>query len=166
MGNLWLDTDKGLHGAGSYEGVRVPDRDGEPDAGRGAYPFSFQHADLVSAVAGEQEGVRLHSGDVPGSERKEAGGLGVDRRRAFRDRHVGVRRHRGRMSDVHVHGESGGTGGEDLGEEHPGVRHGFYPKQFRKVLNAFAHKQEQRSCSAIFKGQQIAGIRGTGIWYS
>ena len=56
--------------------------------------------------------------------------------------------------------------GEDLGEEHPGVRHGFYPKQFRKVLNAFAHKQEQRSCSAIFKGQQIAGIRGTGIWYS
>ena len=41
-----------------------------------------------------------------------------------------------------------------------------HPKPFRKVLNAFAHKQEQRGCSAIFKSQQIAGVRGTGIWYS
>lgn len=63
----------------------------------------------------------------------------MDRRRAFRDRHAGVRRHRGRVSDVHVHGEDGGTGGEDLGEEHPGVRHGFHPKHPLEVFYAAAY---------------------------
>ena len=43
-----------------------------------------------TAESGEQEGVRVHAGYVPGAEREKTGGFGVDRGCAVCERDAGV----------------------------------------------------------------------------